>query len=605
MKQLLPFLKLFKRQWLMMFVGLFLSITTLMAGIGLLSLSGWFLSATAVAGLSVVTAQAFNYFTPAGGVRFLSIARTASRYGERLATHEATFKLLTDLRSWTWRKLLPLSASDLKGLRGGDLLNRLVSDIDTLDHLYLRLMTPMAASFLMIAGLYLFLGWFDTDLALTLCSLLLLFCLLLPLLFYRLGHQPGIAQLECKRHLRVQLLQYLQGQSELTLFGALGRFRAELDSAEARLFSSQAAMAHVTALSQGMLVLCHGFAVVVLFYLAADGVGDALPPGPMLALVVFMTLACIEMLMPLAGAFQHLSACVCAATRVNEVALQTPSIVFDNQAQHQVSRGALEIKQLGFSYQSANEDVLANTQPINKVLDGINLTIKAGEKVALLGQTGCGKSSLLALILRQWQAQQGEIFLDDRPVEQYSESALRRGISVMSQRIYLFAGTLRDNLILAQLGDSDELQQLSRADRKAKRQANDHLLIEVLNRVGLSSLTQGEKPLDTWVGEGGRQLSGGEQRRIGVARVLLRDAPLLLLDEPTEGLDQRTEREIMALLLEFAKDKTLLMISHRLTAMAKMDCVHLMEAGKIRISGSHQQLLAQDDYYLSLHQQLH
>ena len=135
MKALLPFIKLFKHQWLMMFTGLILSITTLMAGIGLLSLSGWFLSAAAVAGLTAATAMMFNYFTPAGGVRFFSIVRTASRYGERLATHEATFKLLTQLRTWAWRKLMPLSASNMQGIRQGDLLNRLVADIDTLDHL--------------------------------------------------------------------------------------------------------------------------------------------------------------------------------------------------------------------------------------------------------------------------------------------------------------------------------------------------------------------------------------------------------------------------------------------------------------------------------------
>jgi ATP-binding cassette subfamily C protein CydC len=587
MAHLLPFLTLFRRQWLMMFVGLFLSITTLMAGIGLLSLSGWFLSATAVAGLSVVSAQAFNYFTPAGGVRFLSIARTASRYGERLATHEATFKLLTELRSWAWRKLMPLSASDLQGVRGGDLLNRLVSDIDTLDHLYLRLVTPMAASLLMIAALYFFLGWFDPKLALILCGLLLLLWILLPLIFYKLGHKPGIEQLDAKRHFRVLMLEYLQGQAELTLFGSVQRFRDELDRAQARLFASQAAMANVTALSQAALVFCHGLAVVLLFYLAADGVGEHLPPGPMLALVVFMTLACIETLMPLAGAFQHLSACVSAAERVNQLVLQTPSIVFDATSPLQATRGALSMRQVDFAY-----------LPGQKVLDGIHLHVKAGEKVALIGQTGCGKSSLLSLITREWQPQAGEIILDGQPIEGYSEGELRRAMTVVSQRIYLFAGTLRDNLTLAQL---DELPEgMSRSEKKAAIDANDIKLIEVLNRVGLSTLTQGDRPLDTWIGEGGRQLSGGEQRRIGVARALLRDAPLLLLDEPTEGLDQRTEREIMALLLAFAQDKTLLMISHRLTAMSQMDTIHLMENGVIRRSGSHRMLLQQDEHYASL-----
>jgi len=183
MKVLWPYIKRFKSQWVMMFVGLSLSVTTLLAGIGLLSLSGWFLSATAVAGLSVVTAQLFNYFTPAGGVRFLSIMRTASRYGERLATHEATFSVLTDLRCWVWAKLMPLSAKNLQGIRQTDLLNRLVADIDTLDHLYLRLITPLLASLLMLVVLYFFVSWFDPQLAIILCSLLLAIWLLLPTVF--------------------------------------------------------------------------------------------------------------------------------------------------------------------------------------------------------------------------------------------------------------------------------------------------------------------------------------------------------------------------------------------------------------------------------------
>ncbi|WP_028766051.1 heme ABC transporter ATP-binding protein/permease CydC [Shewanella fidelis] len=578
MKALFPYIKRFKSQWFMMFIGLFLSVTTLMAGIGLLSLSGWFLSATAVAGLSVLTAQTFNYFTPAGGVRFLSIVRTASRYGERLATHEATFSLLTDLRCWVWNKLLPLSAKNLQGVRQGDLLNRLVADIDTLDHLYLRLITPLAASLLMTLALYFFVGHFDPELARILCSVLLAIWVLLPTTFYFLGRKPGMTQLETKRVLRVQLLEYIQGQAELTLFGAQQAYRARLEQAQTAMISSQNAMNRVTALSQACLILCHGFAVLLMLYLAASGVGTAVPPGPRLAMIVFLTMATIEMMMPLAGAFQHLSACTAAATRLNEVVEQAPSVTFANDPCSDVTAGKISFSNIDFAY---NEQ--------HQVLNGLNLEIAAGQKVALLGQTGCGKSSLLSLLTREWLPTQGKVSIDDKDAGLYSEQQLRQSMSVVSQRIYLFSGTLRDNLALAITG-------FTRKD--------DDKLIAVLNKVGLESLLQGDKPLDTWLGEGGRQLSGGEQRRIGVARALLRDAPILLLDEPTEGLDKRTEREILRLLFEFATDKTMLMISHRLTAMNKMDCIHLMEQGVIRVSGSHTDLLANDSYYASLFKRL-
>ncbi|MFT5789116.1 MAG: ATP-binding cassette subfamily C protein CydC [Shewanella sp.] len=578
MRALLPYIKRFKSQWFMMFVGLFLSVMTLLAGIGLLALSGWFLSAAAIAGLAVATAQMFNYFTPAGGVRFLSIVRTASRYGERLATHEATFSLLTDLRCWVWNKLMPLSAKNLQGFRRGDLLNRLVADIDTLDHLYLRLLTPLLASLLMLAGLYFFVSWFDAKLAVTLCSMLLAVWLLLPTVFYFLGRKPGIAQLETKRELRVQLLEYLQGQAELTLFGAQGLYRQRLNCAESAMIASQNRMNLVTALSQASLIFCHGFAVLVMLYMAAAGVGESVPPGPKLAMIVFMTMATIEMMMPLAGAFQHLSACSSAATRLNEVVEQTPEVVFATDSKLQVTDGRVELTNIDFGY-----------DPEHSVLQQLNLLIPAGAKVALLGQTGCGKSSLLSLLTREWLPQSGQVMLDGRDASAYSEDALRKSMSVVSQRIYLFSGTLRQNLAMA----------MDNASRK-----DDDKLITVLHKVGLGVLLQGDKPLDNWIGEGGRQLSGGEQRRIGVARALLRDAPMLLLDEPTEGLDKKTEREILSLLFEFASNKTVLMISHRLTAMARMDTIHLMEQGRIRCSGNHQQLIENDSYYASLYQKL-
>ncbi|NCO72662.1 MULTISPECIES: cysteine/glutathione ABC transporter ATP-binding protein/permease CydC [Shewanella] len=559
MQVLRPFVALFRRQWLMMLVGLLLTFITLLTGIGLLSLSGWFLSASAVAGLTVVTAQTFNFFTPAGGVRFFSIARTASRYGERLATHEATFKLLTQLRVWAWNKLLPLSAANLQGLRSGDLLNRLVADIDTLDHLYLRLLTPMAASLMMIGTLLVFLGWFDSHLALSLCALLLAAWLILPLVFYYLGKAPGQVLMQAQRQYRIELLDVIQGQAELSIFGANQRYLAKLEQAQHSLFSQQTTMANITGLSQALLILINGTAVVLMLYFAGQGVGELSPPGPLMALMVFATMASLEMMMPIAGAFQHLSSTVLAARRVTEITEQTPSVVFNLNSDLQAYHGALQITDIHFGYHSHSP-----------VLQGLDLSIHAGEKVAILGPTGCGKSSLLGLITRDWAAQQGAITLDGQPISGYSDINLRAAMTVVSQRIYLFSGTLRDNLALA-------LPYLQGETKKA----HDQRFIEVLDKVGLQTLLQGDTPLDCWIGEGGRQLSGGEQRRIGVARALLRDAPLLLLDEPTEGLDKRTEREILKVLLDFAQHKTLLMISHRLTALEQMDAVYLLEQGRL------------------------
>lgn len=572
MRVLLPFLRLFRRQWLMMSIGLLLTIITLAAGIGLLSLSGWFLSASAVAGLAGV---GMNYFTPAGGVRGFSIARTASRYGERLTTHEATFRILTDLRQWAWKSLLPLSERNLAGMRRADLLNRLVADIDTLDHLYLRLLTPLTAFAVMLVALLFFIGWFDWSLALILCGGLLLAWLLLPLVFYRLGKMPGMAVLNGRRQYRINLLSWLAGQAELALFGANSSQRAKLDNDETDWLASQRTMASVTGLSQAALILFHGVILLLILWFAADGVGSDIPPGPMMALPVFCALAVFEMMMPLAGAFQHLSSCLLAAERVSELTAQQADIVFPHQSDARVTAGAISLQHIQFGYQAE--------QPI---LRELNLDIAAGSKVALLGKTGCGKSTLLSLITRQWQPDSGQIRLDGTAITQFDETSLRNAMTVVSQRVALLSGSLRDNLQMA-----------------LPEKVSDERLADVLTQVGLAHLLEG-KGLQAWVGEGGRQLSGGEQRRIGVARALLRDAPILLLDEPTEGLDRRTEQEILKLLFAHAEGKTLLMISHRLTGMAQMDAIHLLDGGQIRASGTHQQLLQSEPAYSALYKKL-
>lgn len=578
MTDLLPFLRLYRQHWLSLSIGLLLALVTLAAGMGLLSLSGWFLSAAAVAGMAAATRDHFNYMTPAGGVRFFSIIRTAGRWGERVVSHDATFRVLTRLRVWFWQKLSPLATGALAGFRQADLLNRLVADIDAMDHVYLRLLTPIGAALLSSAGLVLFLSFFDSELALTLGAILLFGMIALPLVFYFLGRKPGQALIAEKSSLRTRMVDYLDGQAELQMFAAAPKALGELQQAEQALLRAQARMARVSGLANASVQLLSGWTLTLMLWLAGHGVAGA-TPDPITALMVFATLASFEALMPLAGAFQHLSTSLTSARRLNEILQEAKAPEWGDEERH-APQGALQINDLYFGYPG-------NPHP---VLRGCTLQLHAGEKLALLGQTGCGKSTLMGLLTREWSPQAGKILLDGKPLTAYSEGALRASISVVSQRVHLFADTLRGNLKLAAPDASDEQ------------------LVEVLNRVGLGNLLEDDEDLsdtglNAWLGDGGRPLSGGERRRIGIARALLHDAPLWLLDEPTEGLDSQTEREIMALLFELGEDRTLLLISHRLLGLERMDRIALMEEGQIRLCAPHQALLA-DDYYRSLHQRL-
>lgn len=572
MRDLLPYLRLYRQHWGSLSLGLLLALVTLIAGMGLLSLSGWFLSAAAVAGLSVFTRDHFNYMTPAGGVRFFSIIRTAGRWGERVVSHDATFRVLTRLRVWFWQRLSPLSSATLGRFRHSDLLNRLVADIDALDHVYLRLITPIGVALLGSLAMVGFLALFDRSLALILGAILLATLVVLPLLFYRLGKGPGKALIERRAALRTRVLDYLGAQAELQMFAAASAQLTRLREEEQALIASQRTMARITGLSAALMGLISGWSLVLMLWLAGHGVaGQA--PDPFTALMVFATLASFEAMMPLAGAFQHLTASLTAARRLNQILEEATPLAFGEQESG--AHGELVIEDLHFAYPGAAAPVL----------HGCSLTLRAGEKVALLGQTGCGKSTLLALLTREWEPSSGRLTLGGIPLANLSEPALRSAMTVVSQRVHLFSNTLRANLLLA------------------APEASDERLTEVLLQVGLGQLLE-DDGLDGWLGEGGRALSGGELRRIGIARAILHDAPLWLLDEPTEGLDRQTEQTIMALLHELCTGRGVLLITHRLGGLERMDRIALMEEGKVRLCDSHANLLRQDDHYRRLHQRL-
>ncbi|ENJ8543587.1 MULTISPECIES: heme ABC transporter ATP-binding protein/permease CydC [Raoultella] len=573
MRALLPYLALYKRHIWLLTLGVVLAIVTLLASIGLLTLSGWFLSASAVVGVAGI--YSFNYMLPAAGVRGAAIIRTAGRYFERLVSHDATFRVLQHLRVFTFSKLLPLSPAGLARFRQGELLNRVVADVDTLDHLYLRVISPLIGALVVIVVVTAGLSILDVTLALTLGGIMLVTLLVLPPLFYRAGKPAGESITQMRGQYRQQLTAWLQGQAELMLFSASDRYRKQLEKTEQRWQDAQRRQAELTALSQALMLLIGGVAVVAMLWLTSAGVGGNSQPGALIALFVFCALAAFEALAPVTGAFQHLGQVIASARRITQITAQQPEVTFtagNGQAFGQVS---LTLNQVTFSY----------PQQPSPALENISLQVGAGEHIAILGRTGCGKSTLLQLLTRAWDPADGEILLNGQPLTRLNEATLRQAMSVVPQRVHLFSATLRDNLLLAAPG------------------ASDIQLMKALERVGLEKLLE-DSGLNAWLGEGGRQLSGGELRRLAIARALLHDAPLMLLDEPTEGLDATTESQILDLLAEVMREKTVLMVTHRLRGLARFNRIIVMDNGKIIEQGSHAELLAEQGRYYQFKQRL-
>jgi ATP-binding cassette subfamily C protein CydC len=483
--------------------------------------------------------------------------------------------VLQHLRVTTFSKLLPLSPAGLSRFRQGELLNRVVADVDTLDHLYLRVISPLVGALVVIVVVTVGLSVLDVPLALMLGGIMLATLIILPPLFYRAGKPTGESLTQLRGQYRQQLTTWLQGQAELTIFGASQRYREQMENTELSWHDAQRRQSDLTAASQAVMLLIGAIAVLTMLWFASGGVGDNTQPGALIALFVFCALAAFEALAPVTGAFQHLGQVIASAVRITQITDCPPEVQFPQTSAMAPAAVNVNLQDISFSYPE---------QP-QKALDGINLSISAGEHVAVLGRTGCGKSTLLQLLTRAWDPAAREVLLNEVPLTQYVETALRASISMVPQRVHLFSATLRDNLLLA------------------APQASDEALADVLTRTGLEKLLD-DSGLNAWLGEGGRQLSGGELRRLAIARALLHDAPLVLLDEPTEGLDAATESQILELLEEVMQEKTVLMVTHRLRGLSRFDQIIVMDNGQIIEQGNHAALMAKQGRYYQFKQRL-
>ena len=562
MRALLPFLRLFKFAKLPLFLGLVLMITGLASSIGLLTTSGWFLAATAIAGLGTL----FNFFYPSASVRGLAIGRTLFRYFEKLVTHDATFRILAKLRVQVFEKIIPLSPGVLNRYRNSDLLNRLVSDVDTLDSLYLRLIAPFITAIFVILAMCIGLSFVNAPLALGLGASLLLLVFVIPTVFYQLGKKFGDKLVHSRALYRTQFLEFIQAQAELLLFNAEDKLKDNMAKTEANWQADQQKEANLSGFSTALSLFLNGLIIAAMLWFSSQAeFGNDEYRMAFIALFTFAALSSFEILMPLGSAFLHIGQVIASAERVTDIIEQQPLVTFNGKAEfNQNATTLIEAKDLSFTYPERQ----------NRALENLNLTIPKGQKVAILGKTGSGKSTLLQLLVRNYDANQGQLFLAGKPIADYAEDTLRSQFCFLTQRVHVFSDTLRQNLQFASAVN-----------------ISDEKIIEVLNQVGLGKLLEQEQGLDIWLGDGGRPLSGGELRRLGLARILLNDAPILLLDEPTKGLDRETERQILRLILAHAENKTLIMVTHRLTAIEQFDELCVIDEAKLIEKGTYAELL--------------
>ena len=557
--RLLSFLAAFR--WLIA-LAILLGSVMIASNMLLLGMAAYLIAASALGPLMVTLT------IPVYIVRFMSVSRAGSRYTERLTAHKVTFRLLARLRTWVYRHLEPLSPTYLHTQRSGDILTSLVTDVDELQNIYLRVVSPIVVAILISLLTFALFAIFSPVLAWVAVAFLIVTGCGVPLLSGLLARGMGKQQLVVRAELNAQIVDGIQGVQDLLAFGQEGTHLKMLAELEQRLGKIQQRMAFIAGLQQALNDLLMNLALWSLLILSIPLVLTKAIDGVYLAFLTLIILASFEAVQPLGQAFQMLGHSVAAGERLFKITdampqVQEPAVPL--AAPDSTSQAlTLTFDHVHFAYQAGEGEAVQD----------ISFEVVAGKRVAIVGASGAGKSTLVNLIVRFWDATQGTIQLNGQNIQQYAREDLRSLIGVVAQDTYLFNDTIRGNLLLA------------------RPEATDSELEQVLEQAQLSDfIHQLPKGLTTWVGEQGLRLSGGERQRLAIARALLKNATLLILDEATANVDPLTEQQLLDALDTLMKGRSTLVITHRLVHMERMDEILVLNKRCIVERGTHNELL--------------
>ncbi len=556
--------------WNWVALSILLSTLTIGSSVALIGTSSWLISTAALhpsvadLGVSVV------------GVRFFGITRGIFRYLERLVSHNVTFRLLARLRVWFYEKLEPLAPARLMEYKSGDLLARVIGDVETLENFYVRVISPSLTAVFIGLIVSIFFASFYPPIALVLIGFFLTLGLILPLLAQIVSRRHGQRLIAQRAEMQSQLVDGIQGMADLLAFGQGARRAKQISSSGKEYGATQKQLVRINSIHSGLGTLLTNLGLWLILVLVIPQVTVGHIKGVMLGTFTLMTLASFEAVTPLPLAAQMWNASREAARRLFEVVDTIPAVSDQQSAilnQSQVTNNELRITNLTFYYPAQSSPALQD----------ITFNVPEGKAIAIVGPSGAGKSTIANLLLRFWDYELGKIALGGESVQALEQDQVRKRLALVSQNSYFFNTSIRENLRMARRGVSPEQME------SAAQAAHIHQFV--------TNLPQG---YDTFIGEQGLRLSGGERQRLAIARALLKNAPILLFDEPTANLDPLTEKQVLDTLFETIKGKTCLLITHRLVGLENMDQILVMNEGRIVERGTHRDLLTKAGLYRRL-----
>ncbi|MGW1539425.1 thiol reductant ABC exporter subunit CydD [Streptomyces sp. NPDC002309] len=541
-------------------LALLLGSLALGSAVGLMATSGWLISRASE------HPPVLYLMVAVTATRAFGIGRAVFRYAERLVSHDAALRMLAETRVAVYRRLERLAPAGLRRTRRGDLLSRLVADVDALQDYWLRWLLPAGAAVAVSTAAAGFTGWLLPEAGVVLAVGLVAAGAGVPLLTAAVARRAERRLAPARGVLATRVADLLTGTAELDVAGALPARIAETRQADAALTRIASRAATATALGDGLTALISGLTVTAAALVGAQAVADGRLGGVAMATVVLTPLAAFEAVlgMPLAAQFRQRVRK--SAERVHEV-LDAPEPVREPARPRQApaSPFPLAVKDLAARHAGQDRDALA----------GLDLTLDKGRRIAVVGASGSGKTTLAQVLLRFLDADAGSYTLGGVDAHALDGDDVRRLVGLCAQDAHLFDSSVRENLLLA------------------RRDAAEDELRDVLRRTRLLDWAEGlPDGLDTFVGEHGARLSGGQRQRLALARALLADFPVLVLDEPAEHLDLPTADALTADLLAATEGRTTLLITHRLAGLAAVDEVLVLDEGRVVQHGPYAELAA-------------
>jgi ATP-binding cassette subfamily C protein CydC len=539
-------------------LAIILGWATTMSWIALLSTSSYLISYAAlqpsIAELQVAIV----------GVRFFGLSRGVFRYLERLISHTVTFKLLSNLRTWFYERIEPLAPAGLQDFQKGDLLSRILDDVEVLQEFYVRVFGPSVVSLLSSLTVFWFFGQWSNQFALVIFGFHMTVGVIVPLVTQKISGQAAKQIVKNRATLSVMAVDTIQGSAEIIAFGQEATNFRNTENIIQGGTGSERKINYIQSVSAGLVSTSINLTAFVLLLIAIPMVNSGSLDGKILAVVILGSIASFEAISLLPQAYQNFEGSIEAGRRLFEIVDRRPELEGKGTTLEDISSPSLELKNIYFSYSH------------DFVLEGISFSMPYGKKTAIVGLSGSGKTTITNLLMRFWNYTKGEILLNGMDILAYDQESVRKLMGYVPQETFIFNGTIAENIRIGK--PTATMEEIVRAAQKA-----------FLHNFIISL----PKAYKTHVGEKGAFLSGGERQRISIARAAIRNVPIYIFDEPYKNLDQITQKSVHESIMNIVQDRSLLLITHYITDLASMDEIIVLKESKIIERGTEEELIAQ------------